>query len=98
MNRKCTVNPQVIINFNFKHIFTYRLMYHIMAYYDTDSRKVYIDKDDIVLKYGSNYTAVRKAVNELIENGIIVRYNEFKNMYKINSKVFINFESGITKV
>lgn len=97
MNRKCTVNPQVIIEFNFKHIFTYKLMYHIMAYYDTNSAKVYIDKDDIVLRYSSNHTAVRNAIKELLENGIIVRYNEFKNMYKINYKVFIGFESGITK-
>ena len=98
MNRKCTINPQVIIGFNFKHIFTYRLLYHIMVYYDADSRRVYIDKDDIVLRYGSNYTAVRKGIKELLENGVIIRYNEFKNMYKINHKVFIDFESGITEI
>ena len=27
MNCRCTVNPQLIIRYDFKHIFTYRMLY-----------------------------------------------------------------------
>ena len=68
-----------------------------MAFYDTDCRRVMIDKDDIVLRYDTNYVAVRKGIQELIDNGVIIKYNEFKNCFKINDKIFISFESGIYK-
>lgn len=97
MNNKCTINPQLIIKYDFKHLFTYRMLYHIMAYYNTDSKRVFIDKQDIALRYNSNHHAVTNAINELLDNGIIIRCNYYKNQYTINTKVFIRFESGITK-
>ena len=97
MNYRCTVNPQLIIRYDFKHIFTYRMLYHIMAYYDTDSRRVFIDKHDIIIKYGSNKKSVDSAIAELINNKIIEPYNYYKNQYKINDKVFVNFVNGLTK-
>lgn len=97
MNNKCTINPQLIIKYNFKYLFTYRMLYHIMAYYDTDSRRVFIDKQDIALRYNSNHHSVNNAINELIDNGIISRYNYYKNQYAINAKVFIKFENGVIK-
>ena len=97
MNNKCTVNPQLIIKYDFKHLFTYRMLYHIMAYYDTDSKRVFIDKQDITLRYNSNHHSVNNAINELIDNNIITKYKHYKNQYTINNKVFIDFENGITK-
>lgn len=97
MNNRCTVNPQLIIKYNFKHIFTYRMLYHIMAYYDIDSKRIFIDKQDIALRYNSNHHSVNNAINELINNNIITPYNCYKNQYSINTKVFIRFENGITK-
>lgn len=97
MNNKCTINPQLIIKYDFKHLFTYRMLYHIMAYYDTDSRRVFIDKQDIALRYNSNHHSVTNAINELIDNGIISRYNYYKNQYAINAKFFIRFENSVIK-
>lgn len=97
MNNKCTVNPQLIIKYDFKHLFTYRMLYHIMAYYDTDSKRIFIDKQDIALRYNSNHHSVNNAINELIDNGIISKYNYYKNQYTINNKVFLDFTNGATK-
>lgn len=91
MNNKCTINPQIIIKYNFKHLFTYRMFCHIMAYYDTDSKRIFIDKEDIILRYNSNRHTVTNAINELIDKGIIIRCDYYKNQYEINTKVFIKF-------
>lgn len=97
MNNKCTINPQLIIKYDFKHLFTYRMLYHIMAYYDIDSRRVFIDKHEIELKYNSNHKSINNAITELIDNDIIKPYNYYKNQYTINTKVFVGFEFGLTK-
>lgn len=97
MNNRCTVNPQLIIKYDFKHLFTYRMLYHIMAYYDTDSKRIFIDKQDIALRYNSNHHSVNNAINELIANKIITPYNYYKNQYVVDTKVFINFSSSYNK-
>lgn len=97
MNNKCTINPQLIIKYDFKHLFTYRMLYHIMAYYDTDSKRIFIDKQDIALRYNSNHHSVNNAIKELIDNSIISKYNYYKNQYTINNKVFLDFTNGVTK-
>lgn len=97
MNNRCTINPQLIIKYDFKHLFTYRMLYHIMAYYDTDSKRIFIDKQDIALRYNSNHHSVNNAIKELIDNGIISKYNYYKNQYTINNKVFLDFTNGVTK-
>jgi hypothetical protein len=89
MNRKCTVNPVTLNSFNFKHNFTYRLLYYVILYYDFDSKRLYLDKDDVSQKYNINRVSLRNAINELIENDIIVKYNGFKNVYKVNNKLFV---------
>lgn len=96
MNNKCTINPQLIIKYNFKHNFTYRMLYHIMAYYDKDSERIFIDRHDIILKYNVNYYSINNAIDELLSFGIITRHKYYKNQYLINTKVFIDFESGLT--
>ena len=53
--------------------------------------RVFIDKQDIVLRYNSNRHTVTNAINELIDNGIIIRCDYYKNQYNINTKVFIKF-------
>jgi hypothetical protein len=93
MNNRCTINPQLIIKYDFKHLFTYRMLYHIMTYYDTDSKRVFIDKADIAMRYNSNHHSVNNAINELIDNKIISPYNYYKNQYVVDTKVFINFSS-----
>lgn len=97
MNNRCTVNPQLIIKYDFKHLFSYRLLYHIMAFYDTDSRRVFIDKQDIIIRYNSNHKTINAAMQELIDNKIISPYNYYKNQYSIDNKVFIDFKNGVTK-
>lgn len=97
MNNRCTINPQLIIKYDFKYLFTYRMLYHIMAYYDTDSKRIFIDKQDIALRYNSNHHSVNNAIKELIDNGIISKYNYYKNQYTINNKVFLDFTNGVTK-
>lgn len=97
MNNKCTINPQLIIKYDFKHLFTYRMLYHIMAYYDTDSKRIFIDKQDIALRYNSNHHSVNNAIKELIDNSIISKCNYYKNQYTINNKVFLDFTNGVTK-
>lgn len=97
MNNRCTINPQLIIKYDFNHLFTYRMLYHIMAYYDTDSKRIFIDKQDIALRYNSNHHSVNNAIKELIDNGIISKYNYYKNQYTINNKVFLDFTNGVTK-
>lgn len=97
MNNKCTINPQLIIKYDFKHIFTYKLLYHIMAYYDNDSKTLMLDKQDIELRYNSNHHSVNNAIRELIDYKVIVPNKSYKNKYTINNKVFINFINGLTK-
>lgn len=93
MNNRCTINPQLIIKYDFKHLFTYRMLYHIMTYYDTDSKRVFIDKADIAIRYNSNHHSVNNAINELIADKVITPYNYYKNQYAVDTKVFINFSN-----
>ena len=97
MNNKVTINPQLVIKYNFKHLFTYRLLYHLMAYYDTELRRIRLNQAEIVNMYGSNNKTVKWAIEELIDNGVITPYNQYKNWYSVNNKVFISFINGITK-
>ena len=97
MNNKVTINPQLISKHNFKHIFTYILLYHIMIYYDTEVRRVRLNKAEIVLKYNCSNYSVSKALDELKDNGIITNYNYYKDWYSVNNKIFINFVNGIVK-
>lgn len=57
------------------------MIYNITAYYDTDSKQFFIDKQDVVLRY----------------NNIIAKYKYYKNKYTINNKVFLNFTNDIAK-
>lgn len=97
MNNKVTVNPQLILKYGFKHLFTYRMLYHIMAYYDTDSKRIFIDKQDIALRYNSNHHSVNKAIDELILYKVITPYKYYKNQYTIDTKVFVEFINGVIK-
>lgn len=97
MNNKVTINPQLIGRCDFKHLFTYKLLYHIMIYYDTELRRVRLNKAELVLKYNCSNYSVSKALDELKDNGIITNYNYYKDWYSVNNKIFINFVNGIVK-
>lgn len=97
MNNKVTVNPQLVIKYDFKHLFTYKLFYHLMAYYDTELRRVRLNQAEIINMYNSNSKTFKVAIGELIDNDIIAPYNHYKNWYSVNNKVFISFINGITK-
>ena len=58
---------------------------------------VFIDKQDIALRYGSNHHSVNKAMEELIDRKVITPYNYYKNQYSVDTKVFVGFVNGITK-
>lgn len=91
MNSKVTINPKLIIKCDFKHIFTYRLMYHILAYYDRHNNFLWLDKEDIQFRYNSNHHSVNNAVRELIDKEIIFVVEGRKNLYRINRKIFLSF-------
>lgn len=97
MNNKCTINPQLIIKCDFKHIFTYRMLYHIMVYYDTDSETIFIDRQDIAIRYNTNYKSVCNAINELIFKEVIIKKDNYKYIYKVNKRIFIEFVTGVSK-
>lgn len=97
MNNKVTINPQLIIKYDFKHIFTYRLLYHIMIHYDRELRRVRLNKAELVFKYSRSDYSVIKAIEELKDNDIITNYNYYKDWYSVNNKIFINFVNGIEK-
>ena len=96
MNNKVTINPQLILKYDFKHLFTYRLLNHIMAYYDTELRRVRLDKNELIIKYGVSNKTVKDVIQELIDTKIIAPYNYYKNRYSVDNKIFINFVNGIT--
>ena len=91
MNRKCTINLKNDDDINYKHHFTYRLLFYIMKRYDKDCKRIIIDKDEVIKECNTNHVSLNNAIKELISKGIIIRYNEYKNCYKINNKFFISF-------
>lgn len=92
MNNKCTINLQIISKYDFKHLFSYRLLYYIMSNYDINTKTVCINKQDLVSKYNTTNYSIDSAINELIDNNVIKIYKYHKSQYKINNKVFIKFE------
>lgn len=97
MNNKVTINPQLIAKYDFKHLFTYKLLYHIMINYDVELRRVRLNKQELLIKYNSNSKTLKVAMDELIDNKIITTYNYYKDWYSVDNKIFINFVNGITK-
>lgn len=92
MNNKCTINFQIVSKYDFKHLFSYRLLYYIMSNYDINTKTVCINKQDLVSKYNTTNYSIDSAINELIDNDVIKIYKYHKSQYKINNKVFIKFE------
>lgn len=86
MNNKIVINPKRIIDYDFKHIFTYRLLFHIMLHYDNELKRVYLDKQDIADRYVVSYKTVCKCFDELKENNIIDNVKHYKNWYSFNNK------------
>lgn len=91
MNAKCIINPIVLVKYNFKHHFSYKLMFYIMTYYDTKVGYVVIDKNTIIDIFNINRHTVANAIDELKRNKIIKRYKHFKDKYTVNDKIFIKF-------
>lgn len=91
MNKKCTINLQDDDAIKYRHHFTYRLLFYIMKQYDKDCKRIFIDKDEVIKECNTNHVSLNNAIRELINKGIIIKYNEYKNCYKINNKFFIGF-------
>lgn len=91
MNIKCTINPKLINKYNFKYLFTYRLLYHIMVYFNIDSKAITLNKVELIITYNSNYRAVNNAIDELLYYGIIYKYVYDKYKYIVNTNIFIDF-------
>lgn len=92
MNNKCTINLQIVSKYDFKHLFSYRLLYYIMSNYDINTKTVCINKQDLISKYNTTNYSIDSAINKLIDNNVIKIYKYHKSQYKINNKVFIKFE------
>lgn len=90
MNEKCIINPIKALAYNFKHNFSYRLLFHIMIHYDKEDGYVIINKVNLIELYNSNYHSVNNAVNELIDAGVIERYKRYKDAYKVDKEVLVN--------
>lgn len=87
MNNKVSINPVKVIKYSFKHIFTYKLLFHIMAHYDPITKRVCLDKQDIADRYFTSYKNVSKCIEELIDNEVIDYIEHYKNWYSINSRI-----------
>lgn len=92
MNNKVTINPVYVLNWDFKHIFSYKLMVHILSHYNTNIKAIIIDKQDIKLRYNSNSYSINSALKELIDKDIILPCEDYKDKYKINNKFFTYFK------
>lgn len=97
MNNKVTINPQLVLKYELKHLFSYKLLHHIMAFYDTEVCRVRLDIAELELKYGHSRKTIKVSIEELVDNKIITPYNYYKNWYEIDKKIFINFINGITQ-
>lgn len=91
MNNKVTINPKAILKYDFRHIFTYKLLYHIMVNYNTGLCRVYLNRKELVEKYNVSDYSIIKAIGELVNNNIINSYSYCVDWYVVNKKVFINF-------
>lgn len=97
MNNKVTINPQLIAKYDFKHLFSYKLIYHIMIYYDTELHRVRLNVSELINQYNGNNKTIKSAIEELVDNNIIIKSDIYSNWYNINTKVFIKFVNGVTK-
>ena len=89
MNNKVVININNIIKYDFKHLFTYKLFYHIIAYCNPDNYTIDIIKNNISKMYNVSIYSVDNAINELIDNNIISKYNYYRYIYRINNKKYI---------
>lgn len=97
MNNKVTINPGLIMKYDFKHIFTYRLLYYIMIYYNPKVGKILLNKAELVSNYGRCSYSVVKAIEELEEDNIITSCDDCIDYYSINENIFIDFINDIKK-
>lgn len=93
MNNKCTISVDNVISYEFKHNFTYKLLFHIMKYYDNEIHKVKLEQKEIMELYNINRISVRVAIEELLDKGIIIPVSHYKNWYNVNYKLFCEFDN-----
>lgn len=94
MNNKCTINVGNINNYDFKHNFSYILLFHIMSYYDIEMNKVKLEPKEISIMYNINLVTLRSSINELLDKGIIKRIESYKYWYNVNYKLFLEFDKA----
>lgn len=92
MNNRVAVNPELILKCDFKHLFTYKLLFHVMAYYDAEVNKVKIDKKEIRETYIVSHKTLNVAVEELLEKEIIVLCPYCKNHYRVKTNFIVKYK------
>ena len=89
MNDKVEVSPELILKYDFKHLFTYRLLFHIMGSYNIELNKVELNKQKIIKQYNSNYKTINIAIRELLDKGIIAYHSHDKAQYKVKTNFIV---------
>lgn len=92
MNNKCTINVSNINAYDFKHNFSYRLLFHIMSHYDIEMNKVKLEPKEIYLTHNINRVTFRNSINELLDKGIIKCIDGYKYWYDVDYKLFLEFD------
>lgn len=87
MNSKVIIAPEHFLKCDFKHLFTYRFLFHLLAKFNGDNNRITIVKKDIIDKYSSNYHTVNRAIEELIDKDIICRDVYKKDTYILSTKL-----------
>lgn len=91
MNTKVTVNVKDISKCNFKHLVTYRVLNYILINFDIEMGKVKLNPIDIALEFNTYSKAINLAIRELLDNKIIFKVDFYKNWYRVNKDVFVEF-------
>lgn len=89
MNNNVNINPTAVIEYNFKHAFSYRLLWYLLSIYDVETRRVGIDKQRIIKELNSSYYSVNSALDELVGKHVITKLHWSNIWYSISPKVLI---------
>lgn len=92
MNNKVTINLKAINRLDFKHFVTYRVLNYLMINFDTEMDKIKLNPIDIALEFNTYSKAINLAIRELLDNKIIFKVDFYKNWYRVNKDVFVEFK------
>lgn len=84
------INVSDILNIRFKHIFTYTVLFYVVANLNTDKHIVKLTASIFILKCNASKTSAENAIKELIDYKIIVSYDKTKKLYRVNQQYVID--------